>query len=147
MTRVQVITKLVRFVAFGAFGATLSACEPKPAPPANVANVATPAPHATTAEQPMAVGDVIVQYRHFDTTEFVDGAKEDKVGTRWKVLFIDDDCVGIRLIEGRYKWVGDEPDKLPGYESKFCASDNYKRQFPGRPGKVQTFEEFHVVAP
>lgn len=105
-----------------------------------------PAPSARP-ERPFVVDDVIEQHRHFDVTTFLPGPKEDKVGTRWKVLFIDEDCVGIRLVEGRYQWVGDEPDKLPGYESKFCASDNYKRAFPDRPGKQQAFDEFRVVGP
>jgi len=105
--------------------------------------VATP----VADDGPIREGDIIEEYRHFDVDAFIDGQKEDKVGTKWKVLYIHDDCIGIRLVEGRYKWVGGAPDKLPGYESKFCASDNYARKFPNRPGKQQTFDEYRRVTP
>ena len=79
MTRVHMIRTPIASVVLGALTATLGACtaEPKPAVPTNIAAAReTPAPRATPAEQPIAVGDVIAQYRHCDVHGFVDGAKE-----------------------------------------------------------------------
>lgn len=135
---------------FVLFALGLGGCTGERTPPVAPTDAAQPAKKSPAEEPrdgPIREGDLIRQYRHFARDAFVEGAKEDKIGTTWKVLAIDDDCIGIRLVEGRYKWLDGDPDKLPGYESKFCASDNYRRAYPDRPGKQQTLDEYRRVAP
>lgn len=94
---------------------------------------------------PFGVGDVIEQHRHFMHAGWVDGEKPDRRCARWLVTAIDDDGISVRLVAGTYELAEDEPDERPGYETRFEASDVYRRANPSCRGVDQALDEYRIA--
>lgn len=96
--------------------------------------------------QPSDVGDLVEQYRHFSHEGFVDGAREDQAGTKWRVVRIIPDSVLMELVEGRYHMeYDDSPWKHPGHLVGWETSELYWKHFPDAPVNQETFDQFRRV--
>lgn len=117
--------------------------------PDSVANSTThvEVPVVTSAQGlPFAVGDIVIQYRHFTKDGYQSGERDKMINTQWYVIDITDDYVTLRLHAGQHKWgYNNEPFKKVGYQSNFESSDIYKQAFPGKKGNAQILEEFKRV--
>lgn len=93
-----------------------------------------------------AVGDVVVQYRHYDsaTKAWAPGPDEALAGTKWRVTEITDKHVRLELVAGEYKpaYAKGKAYKPGEFSTTFFSSRNYQTAKPYSGNIAQVFEEF-----
>jgi hypothetical protein len=98
---------------------------------------------------PFKVGDIVAQYRVFNSMSFMPWSPPDcsTRGARWKVLSISKNEVALELMEGVYeeKELFRRQLHFPGYIARISSPEAFRSKFPGTKGKQLAFDTYRKV--